>query len=72
MQLTPIQINFLRLASEIPSALAMGSYRPTERVLERLGLIESGGTETLGDGYVTGRWLATDKGRAELQRIGSR
>jgi hypothetical protein len=63
MKLTPIQMQFLARACETPSALAIGTYRPTERALERLGLIESV-TWTAGDGYVVGRWLATEKGLA--------
>lgn len=64
MKLTPLQLRFLKMAND--GALAMGTFRPTEKALERRGLIYWT-CATLGDGYVSTSYYATDKGRAALQ-----
>jgi hypothetical protein len=68
-KLTLTQLNGLRLASQVPSCLKQGMYnRPTERALERMGLIESDGSPSAsGDGAMAGAWLITEKGKAELE-----
>lgn len=66
-KLTETQKAALRLASEVPTCLTSATYnKATIRVLERRGLIESYGSETVSDGYVNERFGITDAGKREL------
>lgn len=66
-RLTLTQLNALRLAAERPTCLTTESYyRPTIRALERLGLIESYGSMSIGDGFSSARYGITKKGREML------
>lgn len=66
-KLTPTQVNALRLASEVPSCLGVGMYyRPTERRLEKMGLIYTEGRWASGDGAMAPKWIITDAGKKAL------
>jgi hypothetical protein len=66
-KISETQVAALRLASEVPTCLSDAAYsRATIRALERRGLVESYGSETLGDGYVVTRYGITEVGRLAL------
>lgn len=66
MKLTPLQLRFLKMAAD--GALSMGTFKPTEKALERRGLIYWT-CATLGDGYVQTTYHATETGLDALANI---